>query len=145
MSPKNTICYDLKATWHTISRMYNSHGTAHDVSISVGYVLLNLSINKGVPSTSIAPMLGMEPNSLTRLVKSMEADGLIRKEVSDLDKRQVNIFLTDNGDKKRRIASKTVKDFNDLLDRKIEKNDLEIFKSVLLQITDITEQNFKTL
>ena len=145
MNRNKTVCYNLKASWHTIARMYNSQGKPNELSISVGYVLLNLSKDKGVPSTSIAPLLGMEPNSLTRLIKSMENEGLIRKKVSEEDKRQVNIFLTSLGQKKRSLASKTVRDFNDLIETKIQKEDLETFKSVLQQITDITEQNFKTL
>jgi len=72
LGKKRTICYNIKASWHTISRMYNSHAVDHDSSISVGYVLLNLHRENGIPSTQIAPQLGMEPRSLTRLLKAME-------------------------------------------------------------------------
>ena len=145
MNRKKTVCYNLKACWHTISRMYNTLGLDHDVSISTGYVLLNLSKDKGIPSTSIAPQLGMEANSLTRLLKSIEKQGLIRKETDKKDKRQVNIFLTSLGQKKRSITSKTVREFNEILESKINMDELEVFKSVLQKITDITEQNFKTV
>ena len=145
MSKKKTICYNLKACWHTISRMYNTHGLDHDVSISMGYVLLNLSMKSGVPSTQIAPQLGMEPRSLTRLLKSMEEKELIRKVASKEDKRKVEIFLTPKGNSKRKIASKTVKGFNEILESKIDSKELDTFKSVLEQITHITEQNFKTI
>ena len=145
MGKKKTICYNLKACWHTISRMYNTHGLDHEVSISTGYVLLNLSKKHGVPSTQIAPQLGMEPRSLTRLIKSMEETGLIRKESSIEDKRLVNVYLTDLGDKKRKIASRTVKDFNEILESNIKPEELKIFKSVLEQVTQITEKNFITV
>jgi MarR family transcriptional regulator, organic hydroperoxide resistance regulator len=143
MNRKKTVCYNIKACWHTIARMYNSYGLDHEVSISMGYVLLNLSIDKGVPSTQIAPLLGMEPRSLTRLIKSMEEQGLIKKVTDKVDKRQVNIFLTDLGQKKRTMAAKIVKDFNDILRSKIEESELLIFNKVLGQISNITEQNFK--
>lgn len=145
MDRKNTVCYHLKACWHTIARMYNSHGLEQDISISMGYVLLNLSPKKGTPSTHIAPMLGMEPRSLTRLLKSMEEKKLIKKETDQHDKRQVNIYLTGQGAKKKGIARETVKDFNDLLKSKIRPSDLDIFNAVLEQITTITEQNFKAI
>ena len=145
MNSKKTNCYNIKACWHTISRMYNSHGFDHDISISMGYVLLNLSKDKGVPSTQIAPQLGMEPRSLTRLLKSMEEKELIHKVSDQNDKRQVNIFLTDLGYKKRAVSARTVKKFNEILASKIEENELLIFNKVLEQITTITEQNFKTL
>ena len=145
MNSKKTNCYNIKACWHTISRMYNSHGFDHDISISMGYVLLNLSKDKGVPSTQIAPQLGMEPRSLTRLLKSMEKKGLIQKVSDKNDKRQVNIFLTKLGHKKRNVSAKTVKVFNDILRSNIEEDELLIFNRVLEKITKITEQNFKTL
>ena len=145
MNRKKTVCYNIKAVWHTIARMYNTHGLDHEVSISMGYVLLNLSKDKGLPSTQIAPLLGMEARSLTRLIKSMEEQGLIRKVVDKNDKRQVNIFLTEEGFKKRAVASKTVKEFNDILSAKIDSDELLIFNKVLDQILNITEQNFKTV
>ena len=52
--------------------MYNSHAHDHEVTVSTAYVLLNLDADKGTPSTQIAPMLAMEPSSLTRLLKNME-------------------------------------------------------------------------
>lgn len=145
MNSKKTNCYNIKACWHTISRMYNSHGFDHEISISMGYVLLNLSEDKGVPSTQIAPQLGMEPRSLTRLLKSMEEKELIRKVSDKNDKRQVNVFLTELGYKKKQISARTVKKYNEILASKIDKEELLIFNKVLGQITKITEQNFKTL
>jgi len=124
--------------------MYNSHAVNHDSSISVGYVLLNLHRENGVPSTQIAPQLGMEPRSLTRLLKSMERNGLIRKETDKVDKRQVNVYLTEKGYKQRLVAKKTVKEFNQILADQIDESDLEIFQRTLEKITRITEQNFKT-
>jgi MarR family transcriptional regulator, organic hydroperoxide resistance regulator len=143
MNRDKTVCYNIKASWHTISRMYNSYGLDHDISIAMGYVLINLSKDKGLPSTQIAPLLGMEAHSLSRLLKSMEVQDLIKKEIDSLDKRQVNIYLTDLGNKKRAIVAKTIKDFNDILRSKIDEGELLIFNKVLQQITNITEHNFK--
>lgn len=98
-----------------------------------------------MPSTQIAPLLGMESRSLTRLLKSMEEKKLIKKEIDQHDKRQVNIYLTSNGAKKKGMARETVKDFNDLLQSKIPPSDLDTFNTVLEQITKITEQNFKAI
>ncbi len=143
MNRKKTVCYNIKAAWHTISRMYNGFGTEHNVSISMGYVLINLSTEKSVPSTHIAPLLGMEARSLTRLLKSMEEQKLIKKQIDILDKRQVNIYLTETGNKKKAIVAKIIKDFNHILLSKIDNSELLIFNKVLEQITNITEHNFK--
>ena len=143
MYSEKTICYNIKASWHTIARMYSSHGADQNVPLNIGYILLNLSKTTGIPSTQIGPQLGMESTSLTRILKSMEEKGLITKKPSEEDKRQVNIFLTDEGDKKKKMAWQTVKNFNQILESEISKEDLTIFQSVLKQITFITENNFK--
>ncbi|MFL5728587.1 MAG: MarR family transcriptional regulator, partial [Cytophagaceae bacterium] len=60
MKRHETICFNIKTAWHAISRMYNDQGQVHDLSTSVGYVLLNIDIQNGTPATRIGPMIGME-------------------------------------------------------------------------------------
>ena len=141
VSKQITIGHAIKASWHTISRMYNSYSNHYGISISYAYVLLALSTKKGKPSTQIAPELGMESRSITRLLKNMEDEGYIKK-CSDLkDRRQVHIFLTDEGQKKRVIAKEIVKNFNNLLEQEIPENHLEVFFNVLEKVNRLAEQN----
>ena len=76
---------------------------------------------KGSPSTSLGPRMGMEPTSLSRTLKTMESQGLIRREVSVEDKRKVLIFLTSKGVKKRRMVREFLLDFNKMIDDKLSK------------------------
>lgn len=121
--------------------MYNSHATDHDITVANAYVLLNLSRTKGTPSTQIAPLLGMEPGSLTRLLKSLEEKKLIVKKNDKNDLRQVNIFLTKKGEDKQGIAKNTVKRFNDIVRNKISQDELDQFLDVLSRINGIAEEN----
>ena len=136
-----TTGHKIKAAWHSISRMYNSYAVHVDLTIPMAYVLLLLSSKKGTLSTQIAPPLGMEAGSITRLLKSMEEQDLICRKSDQSDKRQVSVYLTEFGIKKRAEARKIVQGFNDLVENKIDSKELNTFLTVLQEIVDIAENN----
>ncbi len=129
MDLKETVDYHIKSTWHSITRMYNLIATQYGLSQTIGYVLINIE-KEGTPATKIAPLMGMEPTSLSRLLKNMEDNGLIFRRGDQTDKRVVRIFLTEKGVAARKISKKTILDFNDKLLKKINKADLQTFIKV---------------
>ncbi len=139
MKPKDTVDYNIKAAWHAISRMYNAQAAKHDMTASIGYVLLNINIEQGTAATKIAPMLGLEARSLTRILKTMEEKGLIYRVTDSKDKRGVNICLTEEGKYKREIARRTVIDFNKAVIENIEPQKLQTFFEVVEEINKIVE------
>src|SRR4051812_47624991 len=104
MKRKKTACFTIKASWHAISRLYNEQAVQHGLSASMGYVLLNLDEENGTPATKIGPLIGTESRSLTRMLKSLEENGLVFKKQDQADKRLVKIFLTEKGKEKREVA-----------------------------------------
>ena len=58
MKPEETIDYHVRAVWYGLFRMYNQLGLEHDISTSLGYVLLNIHTEGGTPATKIAPFNG---------------------------------------------------------------------------------------
>ena len=62
----------------------------------------------GTPVTKIAPRMGMEPNSLSRILKSIEKDGLIERVPDSKDKRKVLVKLTKKGQNIRKVSIKSV-------------------------------------
>lgn len=141
MEKKKTLCYHVKASWHTISRMYNSYALEYGLTISTAYVLLNLDTEVGVPSTQIAPNLGMEARSLTRVLKTLEEKKWIVKKTNKNDKRQVNIFLTEEGKVQKKEAKKIVKSFNELIHQEVSQEEIQTFLKVLETINKIAENN----
>ena len=127
MKPEETVDYHIRAAWYGIYRMYNQEAVKHDITTSLGFVLLNLHMGEGTPATKIAPLMGMEARSLSRMLKSMEEQGLIRKEKDENDKRSVLIYLTEKGRDKREIARQTVRAFNEELLELMSKEELDVF------------------
>ena len=97
MKREETVDYNIKAAWHSISRMYNQQALKYDGTMSMGFALLNIHSEEGTPATKIAPLMGLEARSLTRLLKSMEEKGLIYRKADKTDKRSVRILLTKEG------------------------------------------------
>lgn len=141
MKPQETIDYNIKACWHAIARMYNTEAARHDMTMAIGYVLLNIDAENGTPATKIAPQVGLETRSLTRMLKSLEEEGLIRREADEKDRRGVNIFLTETGKQKREVARQTVRKFNFMVREKVTPEKLQIFFQVIEEISQMIEPN----
>ncbi|MBD2768781.1 MarR family transcriptional regulator [Hymenobacter sp. BT664] len=139
MKPEETVDYNIKVAWHAISRMYNTQAAQNDITTSIGFVLLNIDQEKGTPATKIAPLLGLETRSLTRILRSMEEKGLIYKQADSVDKRSVRIFLTPLGLEKKEISRQTVRHFNLKMREKIPQSQLDVFFKVAAQITGMIE------
>jgi DNA-binding MarR family transcriptional regulator len=121
--------------------MYNQQAVEYDLTTSIGFVLLNIDSKNGTPATKIAPLLGMEPRSLSRMLKSLEEKGLIYRQNGDKDKRLVKIFLTDAGKEKKEIAKRVVKRFNTVVRQNVDEKKLEAFFEVVQDINRLIEKN----
>ncbi|MCS6980003.1 MAG: MarR family transcriptional regulator [Flavobacteriales bacterium] len=139
MKKQDTVDFNVKYTWHLISRMYNEEAQKHGITAATGFVLLNIDPEKGTPATKIAPLLGMESRSLTRMLRSLEERKLIVRKQDKQDKRLVIIHLTPEGRKKREIARYTVRHFNNYLKISIPEHEFQTFFKVLHKINDMIE------
>ena len=139
MKREETIDYNIKATWHAISRMYNQYGSEFDITASSGFVLLNIDVEEGTAATKIAPQMGLEARSLTRILKSMEEKGWIVREKDPTDGRSVRICLTTQGKEKREISRRAVREFNKRIQQMIPESKLLAFFEVISTIKNIIE------
>jgi len=139
LSAKDTVCFNIKTSWHAISRMYNSTGAEYDLTLSLGYVLINIDEDNGTPATKIASSIGMEPRSLSRMLKTIEDNGLVYRKISETDKRVVRIFLTEEGKQKREMSKLAVKAFNKIVRENIDPEKLNIFFEVIEKINNIAD------
>jgi MarR family transcriptional regulator, organic hydroperoxide resistance regulator len=137
---KETYCSRVKQSWHAISRMYNAEAIRHDLTTTIGFILLQIDSKEGIPSTSIGPAIGMEPTSLVRTLNQMEDRGLISRKRDRKDARKVMIQLTTKGKVKRDISRKAVKAFNEEIDKRIPAAKLKTFNEVIAMINQIAEE-----
>jgi MarR family transcriptional regulator, organic hydroperoxide resistance regulator len=139
MRREETVDHNIKSAWHAISRMYNHQAGKHDITTSIGFVLLNIH-SDGTPATKIAPLMGLEARSLTRMLKTMEEKKLIYREPDPTDKRSVRIFLTELGKKKKEVSRETVLYFNNKVRQLVPESKLKIFLEVMNEINQLAAQ-----
>lgn len=144
MNLNETVDFYIKSSWHSLTRMYNQLAVQNGFSQAIGYVLIHIE-KEGSPATKIAPQLGMEPTSLSRLLKKMERTGLIYKQIDPTDKRIVRIYLTEEGNHKRKLAKQTILAFNEKVLTKFDNNDIANLISVLKGIKDCAQKEMQQI
>jgi DNA-binding MarR family transcriptional regulator len=140
MKREETVDYHIKSAWHAISRMYNQQAAEEGFTNAIGFVLININSKEGTPATKIAPLIGLETRSLTRMLKTMEEKGLIFKKADPLDKRSVRIFLTEEGKEKKERSIKTIMEFNQLVREVVSEEELNSFFEVFSKIQLVIDQ-----
>ena len=132
---ERTIDYILRTTWLTVQKMYNEEASKFDSTMATGFTLLSIDPEKGTPSTSLGPKMGMEATSLSRILKSMEARGLIKRHPNPEDGRGVIITLTEFGLEKRAYSKDRVLTFNETIKQNVSAEKLQHFHEVADLIT----------
>ena len=134
------VIYKLRTGWFQISRLYNEMAAEHDTTVSMAFVLLAINEEEGTPVTRIAPRMGMEPNSLSRLLKSMEEKEFIYRKKDDTDKRMAFVCLTDKGKEKREIAMRAVFRLEKAIVNQLDQAKLDAFFEVASHIPNAIEE-----
>lgn len=142
MSKKHTETVDskLKSAWQIISRMYNAEAAQYGGSIAIGHFLLNIDSDEGAYASDIAPKLGMESTSLSRIIKALEDEKLIIRKADKEDKRKVKLILTQKGKENKELAKKIVRNFNAEIENKIGKNKIDEFLKTVNDIISLAEE-----
>ena len=123
-----------------MSRMYNQQAAEEGFTTAIGFVLININSKEGTPATKIAPLIGLETRSLTRMLKTMEEKGLIFKKADPVDKRSVRMFLTEEGKRKKEISVQSVKRFNEQIRLALSEQELASFLGVISKIQKVIDQ-----
>jgi DNA-binding MarR family transcriptional regulator len=137
MKKQKSIDHELRATWQAIAKMYNEQAVKHESTMSTAFVLLNIDSEKGTPSTALGPLMGMEPTSLSRILKNMEDKGAISREKNPDDGRSVIIKLTPYGKEMRSVSKGHVYQFNNKVKEYITEEELENFFKVTSTINKL--------
>ncbi|UMB61382.1 MarR family winged helix-turn-helix transcriptional regulator [Lutibacter sp. A80] len=137
MQKEQTIDHVLRATWQAVAKMYNEQASKFDSTMSMAFVLLNIDKVNGTPSTSLGPLMGMEPTSLSRILKNMEEKGAIYREKNPEDGRGVLIKLTSYGLEKRKISKEYVIRFNETVKSQLDPEKIQNFFEVTKTINKL--------
>ena len=135
----------IRSSWIELFKFYNDQASKEGGTLSMAFVLLTISEKYGTPVTKIAPRMNMEPNSLSRLLKSLEEKGFVLKRKDKIDKRKVYICLTKSGLKLRDKAAEKLFALEKVIKSKITTKDLKAFFSVLDTLSQILDNEKKII
>lgn len=93
----NQICFTLYATSMTINRAYKPMLDAMGITYPQYLVLNVLGEADGATVGAIAQRLSLESSTVTPPIKRLEQAGLVERQRSKVDERQVQVRLTDAG------------------------------------------------
>jgi MarR family transcriptional regulator, organic hydroperoxide resistance regulator len=133
MKPEETVDFHIRWAWTGLSKTYNAAAAAHGGTMAMGYLLLQID-PEGTLSTRLGPRMGMEPTSLSRILRSLEDEGYIARKPDRKDGRKVWITLTPKGKKYRDITRGYVVALNRHIRGVIPAADLETFFRVIQTI-----------
>lgn len=117
--------------------MYSEEAKKYNSTMTTGFTLLSIDPEKGTPSTSLGPKMGMEATSLSRTLKLMEEKGLIERKKNPDDGRSVLVHLTEYGLEMRDFSKEVVIKFDEAVKKTIPVKKLETFLEVMHEINDL--------
>jgi len=129
MIVEDTVDFHLRSTLFAMRRMYNLIALENGITQGIGYALINIG-EEGIPATKIAPLMGMTSSSLSRMLKTMQDEGMIYRQPDKDDKRIVRIFLTVEGEILRDRVEQVVLNFNNEHFKKLDIEALRAFERV---------------
>lgn len=133
------VDFYLRSAWLDVSRMYNEIALSHGLTMSMAFILINIS-KKGSNPTKLGPQMGMQANSLSRTLKSLEEKGLIvRQKSEDGDKREVNVYLTELGVEARKASNAIIAEFNEILYENISDEERQLFVKLISRVHNAVE------
>ena len=102
---ENQLCFRLYTASRLITQAYYPLLSEHGLTYPQYLVLLVLWETDGQPVNDIAKRLMLETNTVTPLLKRMEADGIVTRSQGKKDARQMIVKLTKKGRDLQRILT----------------------------------------
>lgn len=103
----------------------------YDLTIAEQPFFMAIKANDGLTQEDITTLVGVDKAMTTRVIKSLEGKGLVRKEQDLVDKRQNHIFRTDALVEMTDKVLPELLSFNEVLAKGISNEEFELFKDIL--------------
>lgn len=111
----------------------------YDMSVTRYYALYHLEQNPGISLSELSRLMLCDKSNVTRIAKSLERDGLVKRQSHETDKRSSRLYLSEKGRKLREKVQLAHREFNEhrfkLMDGELDEKSiyqaLQLFKDRL--------------
>lgn len=90
--------------------------------------------------SELARWLGIPPPGVSRMLRSMEAKGLIKREVEHSDRRNIRVLITQVGEATHSSAIKSMEKLTVRIDEQMGEEQITQLSDLLEKLSSITEE-----
>ena len=122
-----------------VSQIYDDALSRHGLTIGQFGLLASLSRRRGLAIGGLAQRLAADASTVSRLVKPLAADGLIRIQIDPADRRGRLVWLTDTGHQRRAAAQDGWQNAQDVVEQRLGSGRLAALRFLLDESYDRLE------
>jgi len=129
------LSYALAAAHRKVATSLNARLKKHGIQIESWRILEALDKDDRLTMSQLAEVALMNPPTLTKLVDRMVADGLVHRQVAQMDRRQFNVLPTALGKKRMMQVRQEVETQDAALLNRLDPKDWQHLIELLHGIT----------
>jgi DNA-binding MarR family transcriptional regulator len=128
-----------KASQRWNSLLYEKFREAkyHEVRPAYGSILIPLFEEDGLQIGELAKRAKLSKQTMTTLLKLMEARGLVARQPDQRDARASRIYLTEYGRRFKSVAVRVLGEMDELLGKRLSKRDISILRRCLRELMEL--------
>lgn len=131
----NHLSYALAAAHRTVNQMLTARLKKHGIQIEAWRVMECLDAGSKLTMGELAKQALLNPPALSKLVDRMVSDGLVHRQISTADQRQINLLLTNLGRRRMLQIRADVEDEDRALAQQFGTNDGALLIQLLSQLS----------
>ena len=115
---------------------YNNKLSKYDITYAQFLILEKLKINKSLSQKELLGILNIKGSTLTGIIDILLMKGLVRRIVSNSDKRSRNVVITEYGVKLLNVSSDIVENIDKKIMFDLNSNDKKILIKSIKNMSD---------
>ncbi|WP_299873594.1 MarR family transcriptional regulator [uncultured Sulfitobacter sp.] len=128
------LSYALAAAHRNVNQLLNARLKKHGIQIEAWRVMECLDAGEKLTMGELARRALINPPTLSKLVDRMVSNGLVHRQISDADQRQINLLLTSLGQTRMLQVRADVEDQDNALTALFEAQDGTLLKELLFKL-----------
>jgi DNA-binding MarR family transcriptional regulator len=111
----------------------------NDVRPAYGAILIPLFEEDGLQIGELAKRARLSKQTMTTLLKLMEARGLVARQRDQQDARASRIYLTEYGRQFKSVAFRVLEEMDELVGKRLSKRDISILRRSLRELVELED------
>ena len=128
------LSYALAAAHRTVTQLLNLRLKKHSIQIEAWRVMECLDQGEMLTMGELAKRALLNPSALSKLVDRMVSDGLVHRQISTADQRQINLLLTNLGRMRMLQIRQEVEDEDRALTEQFDMQDSALLMQLLSRL-----------